>query len=232
MAETQIYDFATVFDSKDCNPRDGYAISIEKIKEIINHCKYGSPERVMTLMLVLTGCRISELDRMRITGIKGNYIFWKLGKNQSDSRHEYIPDYIKKELYYHKMHYKIRGMQLFSMTHARFRRYFSDLRHNLSESWIKKIDGFSANVIGQQQYDLQIKGFRKTFATFYFHKFLEKYHSPDVAALFVCKKMRHSGKNMTFNHYVEDGERIDVKKWIKYEIWEIFDTDIQKSIID
>ncbi|HZX44109.1 MAG TPA: hypothetical protein VFF28_00345, partial [Candidatus Nanoarchaeia archaeon] len=61
---------------------DSHAVPFDKVNEAVAFMKYGSDLRVMFEMLFLTGCRIKELDKMKISCFYGNVIYWELGKNQ------------------------------------------------------------------------------------------------------------------------------------------------------
>jgi len=235
------FDFRTSERKEPIRQRDGYALTISQIRELIyfdNDSELskkgfigpGSAWQAMTLLRAVTGCRIREYDNMKVSGFRGNYLFWKLGKNQNNYRYEFVPDYVIQVLKRHKELYATKKDELFSISSKTYNRLVSKIRPQLSEQWQQKVTNFRKDVVGKFNYELQAKGIRATFATFYFYKFYERLGDYTAAMLMTAKKMRHSTKEMTLNYYIDNSKRIEVQKYMQYDIWELFEKDIQTKL--
>ena len=193
--------------------RESQALSIPKIREVIDYLPYGNQIRVMFQFLAITGSRISELDRMRpdrILKSKGKYwLIWSLGKNQKSFRKEEIPEQLIQELRHCRVNRRCFPNRLFSMSHDTFRRVFNrDIRPHLSSEWMERKIKLSKGQL-QTEYVLQLKGLRKTFQTLNFARELKKWNNPDIALEFTSKRMKHSSKHITAYHYIVNFDQIN-----------------------
>jgi integrase len=209
------------------NPREGYAIPIQELRNILKFLKYNRLKHhqtnyMMTLWAILTGCRLKELENMTSTAFKGHWFFWKKGKNQKGYRKAYIPDYALKEMQKYRNSTNVPRLKLFPKNTDSYRRQMNSIRKKLSIQWNKHIDAFEGNKVSEDEYELQLKGFRKTFATFTFFKFYKEFNSYEVAYLMTCKEFGHGSKHMTADHYIEEKKRTDILQYIDNEWWELF----------
>lgn len=226
--ETQISDFISNLAERreeEIIIREGYALPIEKVKELLSSLEYGSCNYVMTLWLALTGCRIRELDNMTVQGFKGSYFFWKIGKNQKGHRRVKIPQYAFDALMYYRSRERVYKNQLFHKSGETYRRQMNKHRKLFGSEWTAKISNFKNNSIRHEDFMLQWKGFRKTYMTFKFYKNWDKYGDPHIATLAVTKEVGHGSIYMTFNHYIEDGTNINIRKWLNYDYENLFRPD-------
>jgi len=200
------------YEVRPITDNESYAVPIQAVREVLDFLPYASTERVMFQMLFYTGCRASELDRMTPELIYENLIYWEPGKGQKGFRKEALPiPYIKELACYRETH-RVRTNKLFSCTTGTFRRYFDrDVRPQLSPAWNMKRLNIRSNAFGQE-YALQLKGLRKTFATLVFAKEWQKWGAAEVAMEFACKRMKHSSKGMTVSHYLDNFESLRLKK--------------------
>ncbi|GEM_PF-3849613 len=211
---------------------DSHCIPFGYVIEAIEFMAYGSGLRVMFIMLFLTGCRISELDNMKISKIYGNFIYWKLGKNQKRHRKEPLPEKYLAELKFYRENNRVYQDRLFAMNHGTFRREFNKkIRPKLSKSWQqKRLIDIQGHL--QEEYFLQLKGLRKNYQTLDFAKQLKKWKSADVALEFTSKRMRHSSKRITAYHYLENFEDLDILKYQELTPAEIFKQAQQTRLFD
>lgn len=211
---------------------ESHCIPFRYVIEAIEFMQYGSGLRVMFEMLFLTGCRISELDNMKLSKIYGNWIYWKLGKNQKRHRKEELPKKYVEELKHYREHNKVYSDKLFSMQHDTFRREFNKkIRPKLSRSW-QQLRLIDKDGLLQQEYFLQLKGLRKNYQTLDFAKQLKKWNDAYIALEFTSKKMRHSSKRITAYHYLENFEDIEILKYREMTPAEILSQANQTRIFD
>ena len=211
------------------------AIPIENILEVIQFLQYAHPLRVYIQFLFLTGCRVSEASKMEFEGkdsfIKGNYVFWKVGKNQGGQwRREYLPEFFLKELADYKKQTK--GMQgrLFHTEAKTMSSYFTKfIRPHLSEAWQEKAAVPHGVAI---EHILGLKCFRKTFSTLCFWGFWSEYKDANIAMVLTCKRMKHSTTGMTINHYIDQSKRLNREKWEGSTPSQILALAVQRSLTD
>ena len=215
-------------------PRIGYAIPVDDIRHVIGCFPVGHQIRMITIWRALTGCRISEINNMSLTGLKGNYFYWKTGKNQSGWRHAYIPEYAIKEYKRYRDLNPVVNTKLFNICARTYRRQFNNYRRLFGLKWCAKTyapEKQSTCIATPMEYTLQIKGIRHTYATLLFYKMLHKYNDSHVAVLMTAKEMCHSSERMTSRHYIENGDIIHAAKYIHLEIWDLFNVDWQKTLV-
>lgn len=211
------------------------AMPIENILEVIQFLPYAHPLRVYIQFLFLTGARPSEACKSEIDGkdsfIKGNYFFWRCGKNQKGMwRKEFLPDFFLKELDEYKRKTKAVYGKIFHTQPKTLSKYFNvQIRPYLSKSWQERAvvpHGLALEHV------LQIKGLRKSFATLCFWGYWDEYDDSSVAMHLTCKRMRHSTTGMTVSHYIEQGERMNRKKWKGWTPSQILTLATQRSLVD
>lgn len=191
------------------------AVPYRAFRELFNFLPYAHPVRVMVCMLALTGCRLSELDRMRTDNLRGNVLYWRLGKNQRGWRAEPLPDwYIAELAEYHARHRTALG-KLFGPGAHTLRRYFNrDVRPLLGAEWQVKRD--HPGYIHEEPFVLQLKSLRKSYATTIFFREYRHWKDAGVALQFTSKKLRHSCERITAYHYLQHLEQIEVELWDQF----------------
>lgn len=190
-----------------CVPYDAF-------KELLPALPYGSVLRVMTLMLAYTGMRESELDKCYVNNLCGNTFYWCLGKNQTNKRprKEVLPECYVQELAYYRQTNRVSQDKLFGVSAETYRRYFNKHREIVGGAWKEK----ERLPTRRENYVLLIKSFRKNFQTIIFAYYYQKYGDAGVALEFTAKRMRHSSKNITAYHYIENFEKVQVEKWLEH----------------
>lgn len=199
---------------KDLNlSLEGQAVPLGRIKEVIDYLPYGNQIRVMFQFLAVTGCRISELNKMRPDRILKSqdkyFLIWALGKNQKSFRKEELPGHLIEELKEYRKDQRCCQNKLFGISSETFRRMFNrDVRPFLSEAWRELKIKMSKGQL-QTEYVLQLKGLRKTFQTLNFAQELKKWNNPDIALEFISKRMKHSSKHITAYHYIVNFDQLN-----------------------
>lgn len=192
------------------------AVPYRDFRELINFLPRAHPVRVMVCMLALTGCRLAELDLMRCQDLQGNTIYWRLGKNQTRHwRSEPLPAWYLAELGAYVTTHRTAGDHLFGPAAYTLRRYFNrDIRPHLGSRWNAKrpFKGF----LREDPYVLQLKGFRKSFATTVFWREYQHWHDAHAGLLFAAKRLKHSTERITAMHYLQHVEHIDVELWDQF----------------
>lgn len=217
---------------EDMEVRDCYAIPFEEIIRSYPLLEPASHERMMFLMLAGSGCRISELDNMKVTGLRGNRLYWNVGKNQRGTRYVDLPDWYIEEYkaYRSRQDYKF-SSSFFGIKKSTFCRDFDKrIRPMLGGGWTlrtQRFDGFRWKYGG---YKYQLKGFRKAYVTHRFYREWDKLNSAGAAIEMVCRDMHHSSKGMTVSHYIEDGEKLNMRSWAEKSIWEIIKGRLQMCL--
>lgn len=178
-------------------------IPFEEITDTLSRMNYASPERVMFEILAITGCRISELDKMNYSQLYDDLLVWSLGKNQRRSRKENLPVYLVNEIKEMRSKYRC-SSKLFPISSSTFVRYFNrDVRPKLSPSWIKKRTSLERKTL-KEEYVYRLKLLRKNYQTLLFKKYLDKFEGHyDIALQFTSKRMRHSSTKMTAYYYLQ-----------------------------
>lgn len=206
------------------------AIPYEDFRTLFNFLPRAHPVRVMVIMLALTGCRLSELDRMQAQNLSGNLLYWRLGKNQRGWRSEPLPEWYLQELAdYHAAHRTMLG-RLFGPTAYTMRRYFNrDVRPFLGPRWNQKRD--HPGYVGEEPYVLQLKGFRKSWGTTIYWREYQHWRDAGVALEFTSKRMQHSTTHMTAHHYLQHFAGVQVELWDQF-LSEEAHLENQRRIID
>lgn len=219
------------------------AIPLDKALEPIQRfdiIPYASHIRVMYQALMFLGCRISELDNFKWSLIfphKNNkylWIYWQLGKNQKTHRRELMPKKYYDELVEYRKEFG-KGDKLFTLSFEGFRKYFYEIRPLLSDAWQKKI----IRPKGPRmflEYDLQLKGLRKNWATLDWKKNFDKYLDPTYATMRTSKNMRHSSKNITNDFYIQNLERLGLSlnrkdRFVDLPIFDIYSSMMNQSAL-
>lgn len=179
------------------------------------------PVRVGILLLALTGCRVAELDRLNPRNLAEGWIYWQPGKNQRGWRRELLPRWFLQELALYRETHRVPQARMLGYQGHVLRRYFNrDVRPFLGRAWNTK--RFLPNGrrykehINVDSYTLQLKGFRKSFATTIFYREYQRWGDAGVALEFTSKRMRHSTKGMTAYHYLEEFDAAQVEKWDQF----------------
>lgn len=216
----------------DMQEAEGHGIPFSLVREILMYCTYGSIHSIGTKLLFYTGCRISELDNMHKSKIHEGNIYWKCGKNQTGWRKEYLPSEFIAELEYYWKRNRTAQDQVLGVSSETFSRYFrKDIRPNLSPAWHEQRTVINSGDL-EDIYKYSLKGFRKNFATLLFAYFWHKYNDSGVAVERVSKRMQHSSKHITVNHYIETMEQIEAEKYMHLMPFEIIEKVVQARILD
>lgn len=211
------------------------AVPFERIIEVLEFLPYAHPIRVYVQFLFLTGARVSEACKIEFEGkdsfIKGNYVFWRCGKNQHGQwRKEFLPDFFLKELDVYKSQTKGFKGRLFHTEAKTFGSYFNRfIRPYLSSDWHERSvvpHGLAVEHI------LNLKGLRKSFATLAFWGFWDEYDDANIAMVLTCKRMRHSTTGMTINHYIDQSQRLNRDKWKGSTPSQILALVAQRSLVE
>ena len=205
---------------------DGKALPFPLISEMLHIVPFGEVDYCFMLLLLDTGCRIVEVDRMRWSGLKGNWLYWQIGKNQKGYRKAWIPSHHIKILRDYWENNACVGDRMLGLNHATLStRWTKQVRAKLSRKWhVKKYKPHKAILRTEHKYKL--KGFRKTYCTLRFAYYYHKFKDPLVAVLMVQKELKHSSKEMTAIHYIEAMEQIEAmrfKDMLPYEALETCD---------
>jgi integrase len=212
------------------------AVPFPLIIEAVNYLPYGNPIRVSLELLFLTGCRLSELPRMRFNGtdsfIKGQWLYWRVGKNQRGQwRKEWLSEAYLKELLYYRQTHRVRDDYLIGIGWTTLRRYFNrDVRPNLSLRWREMSLTPTRNKINN--YKFMLKGIRKSFATLAFANEYLKWKDPTAALHFVSKKLCHSTIDITMHHYLNEFEALNMLEYQGMTPNEILSLADQKHICE
>lgn len=212
---------------------EGHCIPFEEVAKAINFMRYGSIMRIMFEMLHFTGCRISELDNMQINLFMEDHIYWHIGKNQKGFRKIKLPNEFIEEIKYYRNNFKSPKIKLFGTSANTFRRRFnSEIRPNLGDNW-NKLRVVETNSELTTEFEYQLKGMRKNYQTFNFNKNYQKWKDASIAIEFTSKEMKHSSKNITAYHYVENNDKLNVKNYLDCDYNKIINKKIgQTNLID
>jgi integrase len=191
-------------------------IPVNEAIRVIRHLPYASTVRVCFGMLFLTGCRINELKNFRMKNLyslKNGYykVYWSLGKNQTGYRSTIIPPRYIKELKEYRENNKHYSDLMFSAEPRSFARLFDRHRKHLGGDWYRKAPLFGGGTI-KEEYLYQLKGLRKTFATWTFYRLYKKYRDYNISLEFTSRDLHHSTKNMTATHYIKNFEDLEINK--------------------
>jgi integrase len=182
--------------------RETYAIPYRDVAAAVQAMDPATDNRVMFIMLALTGCRIKALESMRYDRIFGNDFFYRPCKSQKGWIKEYLPDWYLRELREYRESRKIMGNAMFGISSETFRRYFNrDERPRLPEPWRKKIRVPWTHTL-KTEYQHELKGLRKNLQTTLFAQELKKWGNPEIALQFTSKHMKHSSTRITAHHYI------------------------------
>jgi integrase len=206
-------------------------IPFEHITELLDYLGYADTYTVALKLLMFTGCRISELDHMYMDHILDGYIYWKTGKT-GKSRKEFLPDEFINEINVYRTLKRVHCKTVIHVKSQTFRRKFNlNIRPNLGHAWNNK-KPFLRKGGFHYEFKLQLKGFRKNFATLLFMYFWNKYNDPTLAALMVSKRMVHSSQHITANHYIQTTFDISAKDCMGLMPFEILPNVKQTRIAD
>lgn len=194
---------------------EGNLIPFYLVKILFEAVPYASDLRVFFQLLHQLGCRICEVTRMKRSLIKGNFIYWKLGKNQKSWRKEFISTELIEEIDEYRRTHRVYSDRILGPTHVSLSQYFIKMRHTLGPEWNEQVEVVKNDAFCNA-YKYQLKGFRKNFQTILFYYYWKKTGSPELAMEMVCKKMKHSSRKITFQHYIENINSIggDVDKYL------------------
>lgn len=212
---------------------ESIAVPFDKINEARNFMTYSSVERVMFEMLIITGCRVSTLEKFKISQLYGEIMYFKEAKTNK-TRKTKLPQWFIDEIKKYREKNRCYEDKIFSINAKTFNRYFNrDIRPHLSKDWQRKrpILCGSANKC-KYEYILQLKGIRKSYATLEFNKQMRVWNDANIAAEFTAKKLRHSTKKITCMHYLQHYEGLNIPKYGTLSPEAILEEYNQKRILD
>lgn len=195
---------------------DTCAIPFLEAQRLFDRLPFGDPIRVMCRVMLYTGCRGRELNRMMRSSMHEGWIFWELGKNQTgNTRHEKLPADLLAEIVDYRGTHRIAGDKLFGITYETMARYFNrDVRPLLGGQWTQKALCKKKGKFAWK-HRLQLRGFRKTFQTYLFWQYYQKYKDAGFAVECVSKRMKHHSKQITAYHYIQNFEVLGI---LDYEL--------------
>lgn len=218
---------------------DTVAVPFHLMRNAIQAVPYGSSTRVMFMICAITGCRIKEMEKMKLsllykhpTKVGYAILYWKTGKNQTGYRQAELPDYLLEELRHYRLHHRTYEDRLFAPDARSFRKYFNQYRGLMSHEWGEMWDLPEECGIVKREHVFGLCGLRKSWATLSFAKELKKWNSADIAMQMVSKRMKHSCKEMTSHHYIKNFDYLEIHKYVDMEISEILRQPLQTKIHD
>jgi len=189
------------------------AIPLREVQTAYDTLPRGSATRVMFGMLALTGCRITELDKMRKSMIYDDVIHFFLGKRQRKVRKIKLPSWYWEELDAMHKEEPCPGDGLFPISSESFCRYFTHVRKILNDKWRDRVIKYS-NQEKITQYRYQLKGLRKNYQTIVFAHEWKRWEDADVALEFTSKAMKHSSKHITAYHYLQHFDALGLRRGV------------------
>ena len=213
--------------------QDGRGIPFHLVDDMLAKMPYASMISVALKLLCYTGCRISELQNMKVSNIHENWIYWGCGKNQlGETRKEYLPNYLLKEIQEYRKKHKVTSDGIICIKGKTLSRKFNDeYRPMLGKEWLEKTQDFT-NKRCRMQYKYQLKGFRKNFATLLFIYYWRKYQDAGVGVEMTSKRMRHSCREITAYHYIETANQIDAEHFQGMLPFQVIKQLKQKRVFD
>jgi integrase len=219
---------------------DTVAVPFHLIRNAIQVLPYGTSTRVMFMMCAITGCRIREMEKMKVSLLYKHQakegwamIYWKTGKNQTGYRKEELPDYFFEEIKYYRENNRVFADRLFSPDARSFRKYFNDnIRPILSKEWNEWVSVPNQNAAVKLEHRFQLKGLRKSWATLCFAKEYNKWKDAFMAIEEASKRMKHSSKQMTSHHYLKHYSELNIEKYLHLKPYDILRDQRQLKIID
>lgn len=214
------------------------AITFDMTFEVLDYLNYADRVRVGIQLRALTGCRGSELKKMKWTKLfpldENHYVlYWKPGKNQKTPRKEILPAYFVEELKEYGRRNKVPYDRLVAFDGNTLRRYFNrDVRPYLSHNWHAIMPFPSRPKVSAEEFVYSMSGFRKTFQTHAFYQEWIEWKDATVALEKVSKRMRHSSARLTCNHYIENMPAIDIERYGKMSMCNILNRGVQSRIMD
>lgn len=210
---------------------DGYAIPFNEVVRLIEFLDWGNKYRVAFELLALTGARISELKNMGLSGLRGNILVWKTGKNQKGYRRVELPEWFIKELFYHLDNHNHPSKGFFDFDGGVLRHVLNkQIRPCLGGLWQQKRPCPTGRGALKYEYLLQVKGLRACYATLKFYNNFKKWGAT-LAVECTAAAMRHSSYKMTAGHYVVGNfARLDIEKYGGYEIKDIIKLASQRKL--
>lgn len=191
------------------------AIPFDKVMEVIQKVQYGCHESVMFKFLMLSGCRVKELDYLRISLLCGNIVYIPLGKNQKGHRKIKLPQHYLTELSYYRKTHRIYSDKVFGINNTTFRRAFNTkIRPKLSKSWVEKEMRLRKGGIPYKFYKFGLNGLRKNYQTILYKLQLIKWGSPEMAVEMTSKLMKHSSRKITCYHYIQNFDNLNIERYM------------------
>lgn len=182
---------------------EGYAVSFKNIIKLIEFFPYGSSRRIAIELLALTGMRPSELEQLSPHSFWKDMIVWRPGKNQPGYRKVQLPAWFLKELDHYLQNNHFGNNKLFPWKDESLRQYINKwVRHKLGGDFMKKRRVRQRGRV-IDEFIIQLKSFRHTYACKEFHDAMAKYGT-ELSIHMVASNMKHSSTYMTARHYCSD----------------------------
>jgi len=220
-----ILDFDT-FEGIDDSNDDSInceAIPIPLINKMLQFVPFGGDMFCFMLLLFDTGCRIVEIDRMFWRNVKGNWLYWTIGKNQTGMRRAWLCNkHLKVYKEYWDTHACVGDHLLGAKGESLANRWRKEVRQHMPEMQKQYIN--LNKTLMKDEYLYQAKSFRKTYCTLRYAYFLDQEKGDKVIALLKLQaEMRHSCKEMSYLHYVRDIKKIQADKYLGLKPYEILE---------
>ncbi len=210
---------------------DFRAIPFEDVLFALRKMKYGTTMKVMFEMLALTGCRMASLNRMEITGLLDDKLYFKEAKT-GDRRVIILPNWYIEEYFAFRRNNRVMHPRMFPISSETLTRYFNrNFRPQLNQKWNQKISHSRRGFL-VFEFMYQLKGLRKNYATLDFKKNFDEWGNSQIALEFTAKHMKHSSMRMTAYHYLVNFEKLGIEKYKNMTMGEILRHDRQMRLID
>lgn len=210
---------------------DSKGIPLCDVKRAFDFFPYGSPERCMLAIRFITGCRGAEMDKMSPKLLLGGVLYWPLGKKQRSYRKAAVPGWLLEEISVMRSRYSCPATRLFPIKNDSFRRYFNWARERIGGGWCKKVVRIRYGE-PRLEYKYSLSGLRKDYQTLLFKKKFDEWGDAGVALEFTSKEMKHSSKQITAYHYIENFDAIGARNVYFCDLPSILKENAQTRIID
>ena len=176
------------------------------LNEVLVYWPYAKQERVMFQFLMVTGCRITELDAMKpenlVKNAKGqDIIYWVTGKT-GGYRFAEIPAVLMSEYIEYRQTNRTFPDKLFGMKSESFGRKFNGIRKYLSIEWNEYKMTMKEGIL-VPEYKYQLKMVRKNFNTLTFNRLLIETGNASLALELTKKLLNHQSVHMNILHYYD-----------------------------
>lgn len=181
-------------------------LPLDLVKKTINHFSFGSPHRIILLLLFSAGLRPSEPMELTWNNFifeKGVLIFRPNKQNKQVVRRVKLPPKVQKELLYYRDNGWFPNGKILPYMKKSFCRYFNKVyRHRLPSEWKEYFEmPRRGSVTWYHKY--QLRSFRTTHATLAYYYYARVYGHGDLAVKKTANLMSHSSSYTTSEYYIQ-----------------------------